>query len=183
MMAEWRVSPQNNNYSRAYFPDESPFGTPVGPPKYYHYDTMTPQNTPHPTTNNTAQDGHGAPSHFNFSEMELALPKTEAPPPQSIVSPLNSPLPTPTAATTKNINLDLRAVKRFCNEIFIGNLPKNLTRDEIYKQLRNYDLGNGLHLYIKQFKQPRCTARRDAKGVLILNVGYAFIVTKTRPGE
>jgi len=45
--------------------------------------------------------------------------------------------------------------------------------------LRNYDLGNGLHLYIKQFKQPRCTARRDAKGVLILNVGYAFIVTKT----
>lgn len=103
-----------------------------------------------------------------------------------IQTPIQSPNKYHSHSNAHNNGYDFRnyqpykAIRQFCNEIFIGNLPKNLTRDEIYKQLRNYDLGGGLHLYIKQFKQPRCTARRDAKGCLVLNVGYAFIVTKTQ---
>lgn len=65
-------------------------------------------------------------------------------------------------------------------EFFVGNLNKTKTRDEIFKELTSQitiDSLDGENLYIRKFNMPKFNARKDKNGVLLLNLGYAFITT------
>ena len=63
-------------------------------------------------------------------------------------------------------------------EIFVGNLNKTKTRDEVYHSLCNIDImATKSKLYIAKFDMPKLNARRDKECNLILNKGFAFITT------
>jgi hypothetical protein len=66
------------------------------------------------------------------------------------------------------------------NEFFVGNLNKQKTRDDIFQDLTKIQIESlGEPLYISKFNMPKFNARKDQNGNLLLNLGYAFVTTKT----
>lgn len=68
-----------------------------------------------------------------------------------------------------------RSSKSKSGSFFLGNIDKEMTREEVYEHLRN-----NCNIYITKFDMPKVnTGEKDANGRIVNCAGYAFVHTKT----
>jgi hypothetical protein len=68
-----------------------------------------------------------------------------------------------------------RSSKTKSGSFFLGNIDKEMTREEVYEHLRN-----NCNIYITKFDMPKVnTGEKDANGRIVNCAGYAFVHTKT----
>jgi hypothetical protein len=68
-----------------------------------------------------------------------------------------------------------RSSKSKSGSFFLGNIDKEMTREQVYEHLRN-----NCNIYITKFDMPKVnTGEKDANGRIVNCAGYAFVHTKT----